>query len=583
MNTRLSLQQFKFLFFVQSLCTLLLAAPDVVSANGTDIKDTNYPIPNDAYFVSPNGTDSNSGKTPDSPWRVYKAITSAPPGATIVFRGGTYRLSKNHINKKLTLQPYPHEKVWLKGSIEVQGWTADGAIWRKDNWTYSFPPNMSSSYINPQYPMAGYRDMVYINGVSLRQVASKAEVVPGKFYVDSANKKLYIGENPVGKTVEATAQQEAFSIFHDSAYNSYPSDTVIRGLGFAHYAEQALIVGAPRIKLENNTFVWNGVKGLTFSGVSGGVYGISTDAKVQGNTFSYNGRKGLEGDRVHRLLLEGNTISYNNVENFSKTWDAAGAKLIRSDELILRNNLVNDNNATGMWIDISSTNARIVHNVVHNNKFTGIWFELSHKGIIAANVVYKNSTGIYILDSSDVSVYNNTLVNNLINLRVYDTNRKNTDAAQIADGITWSTRNNVFKNNILSNASGSMLFEASNYAIKEPSSLMVAYTDYNGYYRTLSSTPASVIKWSLGGNNYSVPYSSIAAFNSATGYEAHALAIDNVAVNPFFVDEANGDFHLKPGSAAIRHGDVLPPDVAAAIGLPSGVKVDLGALQTTVY
>lgn len=588
MNSKLSLQQFKFLFFIHSLCALLLATTARASASGTDIKDTNYPIPSGAYFVSPNGLESNSGKEPTSPWPVTKALTSASSGSTIVFRGGTYRNVKVSIKKKLTLQPYPHEKAWFKGSIEVQGWVADGARWRKDNWNYSFPSNVSSEYIDPNYPMAGYRDMVYINGVSLKQVASITEVVPGTFYVDSANKRLYIGDNPAGKTVEAAALTEALTLGkYDSS--SDPSDTVIRGLGFAHYADSGINVGAPRVTIENNTFIWNGVEGVTFWGTSGGTLNISTDAIVRGNTFSYNARKGLGGSRAHRMLLEGNTISYNNVERFSPKWDAAGIKLVKTDGLIWRNNLVENNFACGMWLDVSGTNATIVHNTVRSNERYGILFEVSHKAIIAANVVYKNPTGIHISNSSSARVYNNTLVQNGHNLHIDDSTRNNTNANEIAAGITWIARDHAVKNNILSNpsrvysssTSETLQFHAAN-TTNESSSLMFNTIDYNGYYRTSSSNTPKVVRWSLGGGN-SLVYNSVAAFNSATGFEAHALAIDNAATNPFFVDEANGDFRIKTGSLAIGRGDMLPPDIASAIGLPSGVKVDLGALQTTIY
>ena len=108
-NSRISLQ-LKFFVFVQSLFALSLTAPSVAST-AINIKDTNYQIPKDAYFVSPNGKDTNSGNTPNSPWTVTKATESAPSGATIVFRGGTYRNVNTNIRKKLTLQPYPHEKV----------------------------------------------------------------------------------------------------------------------------------------------------------------------------------------------------------------------------------------------------------------------------------------------------------------------------------------------------------------------------------------------------------------------------------------------------------------------------------------
>lgn len=586
MNSKLSWQQFKVLFLVQSLFVLLLTATGRASASGSgiapnDIKNTTYPVPSGAFFVAPDGKDSNYGQNPNAPTTLAKAIYRAPAGGTIVFRGGIYRNnSKVYIGKKLTLQPYPQEKAWIKGSQVVTGWIANGSIWQKTGWNYSFPSNVSSQYINPKYPLAGYRDMVYIDGVSLQQVASINEVKPGKFYLDSANKQLYIGDNPTGKTVEATAYGEGLLMWKSAT--SDPSNTVVRGLGFAHFAEQPLIVGAPHITLENNTFAWNGVQGVYLAGESEGVQGVSSDAILRGNTFSHNGRKGLAGSRANRLLLESNTFSYNNQENFAINWDAAGVKLIRSDGLTLRDNLVENNYAAGIWIDISSTNAAIVRNVVHHNSGTGIWFEISNKAIIGANVVYRNSSsGIFVLDSSNVRVYNNTLANNSSNLRVYDLPRKNTNQAEIAAGITWIARNNSFKNNILSNTTGAELFEAWNCDTKELSSLLITMADYDAYYRTSASAPSSVISWVPSADKCRIVYPTIAAFNSATGYEPNALVIDNVATNPFFIDEVQGNFSLKTGSPAIGRGEELPADVAQAIGWSSGVKVDLGALQAT--
>lgn len=494
MNSRPSWQQFKVLFFVATLFASLLAILGMTSkgllfvqnlfalplaANGKDstksstanilatskdstntstanIKDTNYPIPRGAYFVSPNGKDTNSGKNPASPWPIAKAIKSAPGGATIVFRGGTYRTTKASIKKKLTLQPYPHEKVWLKGSVVVTGWVSEGGIWRKDSWKYSFPDNVSNKNIDPKYPLAAYRDMVYINGVSLKQVASIPEVVPGTFYVDSTNKRLYIGDNPEGKTVEATAESDAFAI--QKVNSSDPAGTVLRGLGFAHYADQAISIDATRVTLEQNTFVWNGVQGVRLrikSGGKTGKKGIASDVIIRGNTFSYNGQNGLGGGGAQRMLLEGNTISYNNVERYAKQWSAAGVKLIRTDGLIWRNNIVANNFATGMWIDVSSSNATVINNTVRQNEGTGIFFELSHKATITCNVVEQNNVGIMIADSSNAQVYNNKLSNNKKPTVVKDSKRKNTNNGEIAQGITWISRNNVVKDNITSDTNSS--------------------------------------------------------------------------------------------------------------------------------
>ncbi|CAA9392796.1 MAG: hypothetical protein AVDCRST_MAG93-9810, partial [uncultured Chloroflexia bacterium] len=51
------------------------------------------------------------------------------------------------------------------------------------------------------------------------------------------------------------------------------------------------------------------------------------------------------------------------------------------------------------------------------------------------------------------------------------------------------------------------------------------------------------------------------------------------SVNPFFVDEASGDFRLKGGSVAIGAGVPLSQRIANAIGVTAGVPVNLGALH----
>ena len=568
MNSKINWQQFKVLLCVQGLALILAGTGRASAAATIDIKDTNYSIPDEAYFVSPDGSDTNSGKAANSPWSLAKAMTSVPSGSTIVFRGGTYRnFDKTNISKKLTLQAYPHEKPWIKGSVLVTDWVSDGSTWRKDSWNYSFAPNMAKEYIDPLYPMAGHRDMVYIDGVSLKQVASKQEVVPGTFYVDSTNKKLYVGDNPAGKTVESTANIQSFNITKSGA------GSVVRGLGFAHYADAGLQVWTSGVTLENNTFAWNGFEGVKLGN-------SSPDAIVRGNTFSYNGCKGISGSNVHRMLLEDNIISYNNIERFSIFWDSGGVKVIKTDKLVWRKNLVENNFSNGMWIDESSTNSTIVNNTVRHNSALGIFFEISHKAIIAGNVAYRNQVGIMVSNSSNARIYNNTLAQNSKNIVIKDTTRNNTDTTGIAAGATWIVRNTVIKNNILSNARGSVVFEVSSCSTKEPSTLLIEAADYNAYYRTLSSKPKNVILWSLGSSNCSVGYTSMPTFISGTGYEKKSLVIDNVATQPFFVDESKNDYQLKVGSPAIGRGEPLPEDIADAIGLAPSVAVDLGAFQS---
>src|SRR5690606_35869192 len=85
------------------------------AADGGWLPRTAYPVPKDALFVSPRGDDSAFGSK-DAPLRTLKAaVRAAKAGQTIVLRAGTYREKVGLIGKRLTIQPYPNERVWFKG------------------------------------------------------------------------------------------------------------------------------------------------------------------------------------------------------------------------------------------------------------------------------------------------------------------------------------------------------------------------------------------------------------------------------------------------------------------------------------
>lgn len=128
------------------------------------LPDTAYPIPAGAIFVATTGDDANAG-TQAAPLRnPLTALGRVAAGGTIVLRAGSYyNVELGVVKKRVTIQPYPHEKVWIKGSVVVADWTVDGATWRHAGIPFKFCQTcFPKAAIDPAYPNAGLPDQVNI-------------------------------------------------------------------------------------------------------------------------------------------------------------------------------------------------------------------------------------------------------------------------------------------------------------------------------------------------------------------------------------------------------------------------------------
>lgn len=545
----------------------------VVAAEELRIRDTNYAIPVGAFFVSVAGSDSNDGSI-EMPFRTLtRAAQASSAGGTIVMREGIYRESVPYVSKRLTIQPFPHEQVWLKGSLLIEDWSKSGSLWVKENWPYRFEnDSYEAGAIDAANPYAGHPDMVFVNGQPLTQVGAVAEVGPDSFFVDYGSARLYIGTDPEGKSVEASAFGQALRVGVDGA--------IIRGLGFMHYAGSRLqgmvqFDSSDNVIIENNTFAWAASRGLAMYRGNG--------ATVSGNTFLNNGKVGLASWRYDNVSVEGNRFAGNNQERFrlhGTFAEPAGAKITIGKNWVIRNNVFENNMATGLWLDISNFNTNITSNRVINNLSYGIYYEISGTAIIGSNLVVGNSSGIRVSNSSDVKIYNNTLAGNTENISVQDDSRTNTDPEDLNLGITYVTADIELRNNILSNGDFTQnpLLWVRDYNSNPLKSAeqMISICDTNAYHRADSSVPAKLISWWSG--TQELAFGDLTEFQQATGHEGNGLSIDDSSENPFFVAESIGDYRLRLDSIAVGAGAKLPVDVANAIGVEVDGAVDLGVL-----
>jgi mannuronan 5-epimerase len=558
----------------------LTAVQAVIAADPLPIVDTAYPIPGGAIYVSPSGVDTNPG-TLAAPLRLLRtAVSRAASGATIVLRTGDYRESLTSLGgKRLTIQAYPHEQAWMTGSVPISGWAADGTAWRKDGWTYRFVRTIDPNYIDPAYPLAGYPDMVFVDGIPLRQVATRSEVVSWTFFVDYNASQLFIGNDPGGRNVEAAALGQALNIAEAGSAGS-----IIRGIGFRYYAVNGttygMVIGnAAQLVFENDTFAWSANMGISI---------FASDCVFRGNLVLSNGGTGLNCYRGNRLVIEGNRFAYNNQEHFATGWGTAGSKFLAGKDMIVRDNIAEDNLCKGLWADGSVYQATIVGNVCRRNSVDGLMFELSSKSIIASNLFYGNARcGLKMgAGSNHVRVYNNTFARNRNNYRINGDTRRNTNAAELALDITWKTGDVTFINNVLSENDGanahndnldSAYFLVRDYAGGSSASMITAH-DYNAYVRRDPAVPLDYVSW-WNGTNWSY-FRTIGAFTAATGLDAHSVVAEGSTSSGAFINENAADFRLRSDSPARRTGQPIPSDIAAAIGVTAGTT-DMGALKWT--
>jgi parallel beta-helix repeat protein len=325
---------------------------------------------------------------------------------------------------------------------------------------------------------------------------------------------------------------------------------------------------AAGLTIENNTFAWNAASGLSMLG---------TDGTVRGNRFLYNGQLGLHAFKADRLVFEQNIVAYNNQERFAYRWEAGGIKVMATTGTIWRDNRLVGNYGNGLWLDISCYDATIVRNRVRGNDNQGIMVEISAKMLIGSNVVTNNREyGIYLSESSEIGVINNTLANNKQNIRILENARVNPTNPL----IPWEVRAITIENNLLSNATdpgGALLSVYDQQRIRSGAQLGVS-ANYNAYYRADAITPTMLIRWP-GAGAPDARFATLDQFRLATGQELNGIAIDDQSPNPFFLDEANEDYQLLLGSPAIGAGKPISPEIAAAIGAPAGVPINLGALE----
>ncbi|KAI6226555.1 Parallel beta-helix repeat protein [Aphelenchoides fujianensis] len=545
-----------------ALCLLLLFplahAFNLTKFPVPDIPDAYYNLPPNALFVALNGEDTNAG-TRAAPLRNLRtALERVEENGAIVLRGGLYyNVSLGEITKLgVTIQPFRHERVYLLGSVLVEGWTKAGANWAVE-WSNPFAAYQPDAACT-QLDDTGFKcrpEQVFVGGEPLTQVGAESAVKKGTFFVDNAAGRLLIGSDPTGRTVEASVQENAL-VFTESAHQAS-----IYGIGFAQYGSHlgsgAVISSSELGVFYYSSFVQNAGDGLMLNG--------SSLQDVRDCLLNYNGMRGFYGKKASDLLFTSNSVDFNfqRAPNFAAcTGDScllAAADIGHPENGVVSvlANTFHSNRANGLRVTVGAP-SDVTRNFARGNTLAGFVFARANDGVFASNVAVNNAVGMHVISCPGAFVYNNDLVGNKQGLVVTATPPTKNSLVRV--------RNNLFSNNLerqLSVTAATQADLATTFGI----------FDHNGYYQR-NATGTRPFQW---GNQTFVYH---AGFVAACGFDKAPPSIDirNQAAQPFFVNEGAGNYNLRPTSVAVKKGAQLPERIALALGVKA-TPVNMGALK----
>jgi parallel beta-helix repeat protein len=534
-------------------------------------------VPAGAVFVAPSGSATGAGTQASPLSTIAAAINKAPSGGTIVVRGGTYHESIIvPAQKKLTIQSFPKEAVWLDGSSTVSNWAASGNAWVSNGWTASFDASPTYSrgkpdntqpgwqFVNPAYPMAAHPDQVFVDGAALDQVATRAQVTAGTFYVDYATDQLFVGSNPAGRTVKASDLVKAATIAGPGS--------VLRGIGVRNYAPSVPDMGAVAVAGVNVTVENVEINDSATTGLSV----FSTGATLNKVTAARSGMLGAHASYADGLKATDMLLLDNNSERFNRAPVAGGFKVHRSRGVTIADSVYSGNLGNQLWFDESVYGITVTGNDILRGTGNGVVLELSATATVADNRIIGNTLdGLLISDTGQVDVWNNTISKNARSINIVQGTRRATqldtaghDPRQVLPDptVTWITGNITVSNNVLADGTFKCVLCVEDFSHERSAAQMNIVSDGNVFKRSSASMPVWATVWSRGAGNPAV-YTSIAEYSAATGQDVNSVAIDG------------GDAATL--AAAIRSSEAtasrpLPAKVAPLIGQAAGAR-HLGA------
>jgi parallel beta-helix repeat protein len=322
----------KLISFGAFIILLLITLGPVASSSGEGI-----------YYVSPTGSDGNSGSQ-NNPWATVEyAARKAKPGDTILVRGGTYQ----------------EGEVWLRAKFGHGG--AQGKL-----LTIKAYPNEIPIFVNNKRPFIIECDYIRIEGLHFKN---------GKSIGVEGNTVQIVNNTFTGLGYEWAAVNAGGTNILLEGNKCDINGNTVGTQGHCYY-----IGHGSNITLRNNM-----AKGMTG-------YGIHVfDQRRSGDPSGFE-------RLIKNVIIDGNVVSHSQQRSgiILAAYDHA-----RIEDVIVRNNVVFNNPGAGIYIPGIVSNVKVYNNTLFGNREIALSIYGTTRDV--TNVEIKNN--IFDLSNSNSNAY----------------------------------------------------------------------------------------------------------------------------------------------------------------------------------
>ncbi len=329
---------------------------------------------------------------------IPSVVAANPAGTTFLIYPGKYRLQAHIIPKNgdsfigqtACAPPSTACPAILSGS-RIIGSSAkfNGTNYEVTGQTQQGTVSMANTVCQPGHLACNRPEDLFFDGSPYQHLyaTSLPTIGAGQWWFDYASHTIYFHDNPAGHTVETSVL--------DTAFDSSANNVTIQYLtveDFANPLQRAGIEATSGNVSPSSSLNWV-IKNCELFNNHGAGVRVAFGTQVRNSYIHNNGSLGIMGGlgstSPSRVVVQGNTISYNNYAGVLADWGAGGIKFGYTANAVVRGNIVSNNEGTGIHFDTTCRNPLVDGNTVKDNSDGGgVEYEVSVDGATIRNNVF---------------------------------------------------------------------------------------------------------------------------------------------------------------------------------------------------